>query len=58
LRTETVAGLAFDVHADGESEKWIHADPEGYTITLTGSGSPEQWRSFVDALSASGPTAS
>lgn len=58
LRTETVAGLAFDVHADGESEKWIHADPEGYTITLTGSGSPEQWRSFVDALSATGPTVS
>lgn len=59
LREESVAGLKFAVLADGNGERWISINTAatGSTITLTGSGTREQWQQFTSALSADGAIA-
>lgn len=59
VRSESVAGLTFAVHAGDGRETWIHAADAtaGYTILLTGTGSSSQWQEFTSALSAEGATA-
>ena len=57
LRTETVAGIAFEVYADGETERWFHSATGAapYSITLTGTGTRDQWLAFISTLATSGP---
>ena len=59
LREESISGLTFAVIEDGDSERWIsiNSAATGSTITLTGSGTHEQWQQFTSALSADGAIA-
>lgn len=59
VRTETLAEIVFEVYASDEGETWFHAggDTEPYSITLTGTGSADQWLAFTSALATTGPAA-
>lgn len=60
VRTEQVADRTFQVFRTADGERWISSGQGevGYTITLTGSGSAQEWQQFTSALSADGAIAS